>query len=545
MAIVSASSSQSFGFSYSNTFTFLSDEGGASFEASTQSSAGITSENTSAKNLEAGQNGRHRDKGVDQPVRQNRGLGHHHGHRDGLKHAMSVVEKALRHGYESLAAKMGSPSAPISSQNSAIQQYAAIADENPTADSIADRIIGFIGNKLQAISSNGGGQEELTQYLSAGLEGFEKGLAEAKDQLQATGMLDDDVESAIGKTYDLVMAGIEELRGQYLGEETSANPSANPAQENVLITAASEAAVVESTIEPEQLVQEEISPDASPITNSAPESNSVQPINNTITTAPEIIPNAADSVEAQLVDALSQPYGGYNLSVANNSYAYGSLNELDFQLTTRDGDVVTINFADTQAFVKQSEKVYGLSQDGFFSQHSMASAYYQNTEYSFSVDGELDDGELTAVTDLLKQVRKLASEFFEGDPQKAFDKALEMGYDSSEITEFSLNMTKIEVLEVSRSYAEIAQLDPETGEQTSIPSPPEATNPFLSLGKYVRDLMSAAEKASEFKDSRVLLIDAMRSVEKSSQLQLKAREDSPALAGFTHFNTGLLEALEI
>ncbi len=107
------------------------------------------------------------------------------------------------------------------------------------------------------------------------------------------------------------------------------------------------------------------------------------------------------------------------------------------EITTNDGDKILIDLFKQQS--AQSSQRYSRSEEGAeFSQTRSISA---NVGLSYQVQGELDEGEQKAIDDLLKDVAKVSDQFFSGNVQQAFKKALEMDFDSSELTRFSLDLS--------------------------------------------------------------------------------------------------------
>lgn len=128
--------------------------------------------------------------------------------------ALELFEKTLAKGYEKLGLRADNASAGFS------------RFEPLTAEKVAGNILGFISRRLQMDVAEGATQEQLQSRLDAGLAGFKKGFAEASEQLKALSMLSPEIEQDIGKTYDLVIAGIDKLREQFIeGIEKPVVPS--------------------------------------------------------------------------------------------------------------------------------------------------------------------------------------------------------------------------------------------------------------------------------------------------------------------------------
>ena len=78
-------------------------------------------------------------------------------------------------------------------------------------------------------------------------------------------------------------------------------------------------------------------------------------------------------------------------------------------------------------------------------------------QFSFSVEGELNSDEITALNDLLGKVSDLSATFYSGNLEGAFEQALSLGYDDEQIASFSLNLTMSTFTRVDDSYGKVAR----------------------------------------------------------------------------------------
>lgn len=113
-------------------------------------------------------------------------------------------------------------------------------------------------------------------------------------------------------------------------------------------------------------------------------------------------------------------------------------NSFSFSVTTAEGDVVTINAArrDSQAL----ELVKSQDENG----QQLAAQWLdeQGEQFTFTVDGDLNDEETAAIEALLKDVGKVADKFYSGNYEAAFDKAERLDVDGNTLVSMSLNMTQ-------------------------------------------------------------------------------------------------------
>lgn len=130
--------------------------------------------------------------------------------------------------------------------------------------------------------------------------------------------------------------------------------------------------------------------------------------------------------------------------------------DMELNVTTRDGDEVRISFSRNQNY----ESGYASASDGQGNSASVFSlSRSEYSEYSFSVSGELDNDEIDALQNLIKDVSSLADEFFDGDVQKAFEQSGSLSFDTSELASMSLDMSYTRQYAAVSRYEQVDQLD--------------------------------------------------------------------------------------
>lgn len=128
---------------------------------------------------------------------------------DPKQSALELVEHTLARAYEKLGLRIDKAGA----------SYSHV--EPLTAEKVADNILGFISRRLHMDLADGATPEQLQSRLDAGLSGFKKGFAEASEKLQALSMLSPEIKQDIGKIYDLVTQGIDQLQQQFISGKAS------------------------------------------------------------------------------------------------------------------------------------------------------------------------------------------------------------------------------------------------------------------------------------------------------------------------------------
>lgn len=116
----------------------------------------------------------------------------------------------------------------------------------------------------------------------------------------------------------------------------------------------------------------------------------------------------------------------------------------NLDLTTLDGDKVRITAANASS--SESSK----AADGSSSTKTM-----QVAGYSVEVDGELSDEEMASLKDLFSKVSDISDKFYSGDLQGAFDQAVKLDINGTQLASLSLNMTTASV-RATETYGAVA-----------------------------------------------------------------------------------------
>ena len=85
-----------------------------------------------------------------------------------------------------------------------------------------------------------------------------------------------------------------------------------------------------------------------------------------------------------------------NASLDSELYISNSKNS-DLSITTTDGDIVSISFSELQQYASKESYQYEEGSKGVAENYSMASSEYHEVNFSYSVEGELDDEEKAAI----------------------------------------------------------------------------------------------------------------------------------------------------
>lgn len=334
------------------------------------------------------------------------------------------------------------------------EEYGAF--EPLTAEKVANNILGFIERRLQMDVADGASQEDLAARLEAGLSGFKKGFAEASEKLEALSLLSPEVKTDIGKTYDLVTQGIDDLRAKFITavDTAPAVNTSNPAA-NTKATNTKTPVDVRASNEPK-----------------APTGLNV----------PGFIPASSPS----------------NYSYGN--YEYGAAREFSFSLMTKEGDKLTIKATASEGLALEA----GRATQGGRSAGVYNASYSTSQSMSWQVEGDLNEEELTAINELLGRVNDLAGQFFSGNLDTAFEQAVNLGYDDTQIGKFALNLTQVEIRQVTQAYKEF---EPRGDTAVNSGGPDLFSERLLPLGNFIKDLLATLDEVTLFAEPESLVAE--------------------------------------
>lgn len=282
------------------------------------------------------------------------------------------------------------------------------ADNPNSAQKVADSILGFIESRLQADKAGGATEEQLQSRLEAGLKGFKQGFGEAAEMLEQMDLMTSKVKTDIGDTYNRVTSGIDELAKTYAPSLAALESEGSETEKST------EQSLIESAAKDTQV-------------------------------RPKARPDLAREIAPQK-----------NITAPSSSASYESVDfsrgrSFSFDLTTQDGDTISIDASTLLRYQEQRSQASA----GGAEASTFAYSAGESSAFDLKIDGDIDQKEWAAFTELFDQVIDLAENFFEGDITQAIEKSLSLGYDSKEIAEFSLSLTQTTAVSSVAAYEQI------------------------------------------------------------------------------------------
>ena len=179
-----------------------------------------------------------------------------------------------------------------------------------------------------------------------------------------------------------------------------------------------------------------------------------QEIDAQIDKTESLIFQGLDDLTNTLIDSAQQP--GLETLISETSSLSTKFEQnrtASIEIMTQDGDKVEVSYS---AFIESaSSENHSINQQGSFSSYEFSSI--SSAAFQFSVQGDIDEGEQQAIDELLNKVGNLASQFFNGDVQAAFNSAMELGFDSGELKSFALDFQQSTHVELVQNYKRTEQ----------------------------------------------------------------------------------------
>lgn len=122
------------------------------------------------------------------------------------------------------------------------------------------------------------------------------------------------------------------------------------------------------------------------------------------------------------------------------------------QIRTQEGDIVKFELRQIERLSASDTAFANDSGSGSLTEVAVSS----RSQFVLKVDGDLNEAELTAITNVFAQAEKLAAEFFDGDLNAAFEIASALEFDSEQLARVSMKFRSQQSISATRSVLESA-----------------------------------------------------------------------------------------
>ncbi|MDD2342159.1 MAG: DUF5610 domain-containing protein [Tolumonas sp.] len=287
-----------------------------------------------------------------------------------------------------------SQSLTINGKNYSVKTPDQADDESPESlfdfQKVADNVLSFVTNTINARKQAGDDNEALEKMLGQARKGIDQGFTDARKELDKSGTLTDPLSKGIDKSYDLIQKGLKDFEKDLFGQSTDGATGDNTATAT----------------------------DAAQTTDSAKNTKTPKEIGNSILAA------------------------------------FAGKQSASLELTTKEGDKITIQFDDQQQWrqqqnsglAKKALQTYGelggnaKKSDATNAKSDSSIFYSHTTQFSFKVEGDLNSSELKSISEMVNKVGSLSDSFFGGNITDALQQAQKLDLSDSELTSLSLDL---------------------------------------------------------------------------------------------------------
>ena len=259
---------------------------------------------------------------------------------------------------------------------------------------------------------------------------------------------------------------------------------------------------------------------------------------------------------------------------------FSSSSQASLEITTKDGDKVSIRFDDQENWRLQQQNRYSASgrkaveaygnkshgenasaqrsetgalhsgKSSGASGSSSSSIYYSRTQgFSFSVEGDLDADELKSIGSLIDQVGSLSDSFFGGDLDGALKQAKELSLDDNELVGMSLSLKQSQAAALQqRSEAAKAASATDEAPSSGSTAQGEQASSTTDLGQFFAPFADYLARLQEMIAQANSLFDQNKQEELNGwvigqQQGLQGDELTQANEQFSSFNQRMQQAL--
>lgn len=227
-----------------------------------------------------------------------------------------------------------------------------------------------------------------------------------------------------------------------------------------------------------------------------------------------------DAAYAKIQESLSKLEAGNLPSAASITNLQGFSAQIkesaEIEIVTKEGDIVKIRLAQS-ASNRQSAAT--IEQNGITAS-SLRSHSENSSDFSVSIEGNLNEDEQKSLKHLLKQMDEVGQEFFNGDIRTAFNHVQKIGLDTGQLASFSMSLSMERSIQAVAAYQQAGfpdqQIEPEKIKQAA---------DFFS---QARELLKSAESALEPFENPLpafnILFDAVNQTGRSKNIEQKPSE---------------------
>jgi hypothetical protein len=196
-----------------------------------------------------------------------------------------------------------------------------------------------------------------------------------------------------------------------------------------------------------------------------------------------------DAAYAKLQKSLSKLQAGNQPSTASINNLQGFSAQIkesaEIEIVTKEGDTVKIRLGQSGS---NRHSVATIQQNGITAS-SLRSHSESSSDFSVSIEGNLNEEEQQSLNNLLKQMDEIGKEFFNGDIETAFNHAQKIGLDTAQLASFSMSLSMEKSIQAVAAYQQAGFPDQ--------PFDPEKVKQAADFFSQARKMLESAESALE------------------------------------------------
>ncbi|MDX1810970.1 MAG: DUF5610 domain-containing protein, partial [Gammaproteobacteria bacterium] len=230
-----------------------------------------------------------------------------------------------------------------------------------------------------------------------------------------------------------------------------------------------------------------------------------------------------------IVDQMTSGAGSTNnvSRSALQASSYSSSQSMDLTINTREGDTLNLSISRDES---TGQFVAAISKPD--SEAQLAGSSYQlNQDFSLSVQGDINDAEVSAIQDLLGGIKGVADQFFSGNSEAALNTGLSLGYDSSQIASFSLNLNTEQTSATTKAYQEVSNLGDNSSDGLNREALNNLLKPVSGFMDSLHSMLSNAENSKLFDNSKDSLEQLLGYFSTANEAHKPAIQNLEAKAG--------------
>jgi len=237
---------------------------------------------------------------------------------------------------------------------------------------------------------------------------------------------------------------------------------------------------------------------------------------------PSSMANRLDALRSPSPDSSSlSSYAQLMSSSGVSSSQFKQSSGATIEIVTQDGDRIELSYASRMQYSFSEQFTQNPQQSTYSAELSTSSV----VSFDFKVQGQLDAGEQRAIETLMQDIGEMASEFFRGDVQGAFNAAQNLGFDSSELKSLAVDMQQKTQAKVVETYQQTEKMfspgNLRTDRAESSPGPAPALNVLSQLEQLLNEVQQSDLLESPEKLVKNLLNELFETYEETFEFPVK------------------------